>query len=99
MNLLLRVKGASREEISRGVLAAEAVLERAGITAEEAAEGMFALEGWDISGFPEDGQAADRRRRQTRPLKSGWKPSWRGLRHAALVGLPRKGRLPQIWNC
>ncbi|MES0101046.1 hypothetical protein [Mesorhizobium sp. M0019] len=33
MNLLLRVKGASGEEISRGVLAAEAVLECAGITA------------------------------------------------------------------
>lgn len=41
MDLLLRSKGASPEEVSRGIAAAEAVLERAGITAEEAAEGMF----------------------------------------------------------
>ncbi|MES0032509.1 hypothetical protein [Mesorhizobium sp. M0040] len=57
----MRVKGASGEEILRGLLAAEAVLERAGITASrQAAEGMFALEGWDISGFPDDGQPTEK---------------------------------------
>lgn len=55
MNLVLSVPGASPEEIARGIAAAEAALERAGFTAEEAADGAFALEGWDINGFPEDG--------------------------------------------
>ncbi|TPL21008.1 hypothetical protein FJ945_19905 [Mesorhizobium sp. B2-4-9] len=55
MDLVLTVPGASPEEISRGIAAAEAALERAGFTAEEAAQGAFALEGWDINGFPEDG--------------------------------------------
>lgn len=55
MDLVLSVPGASPEEIARGIAAAEAALERAGFTAEEAADGAFALEGWDINGFPEDG--------------------------------------------
>lgn len=55
MDLILSVPGASPEEIARGIAAAEAALERAGFTAEEAADGAFALEGWDINGFPEDG--------------------------------------------
>ena len=54
MDLLLRVKGASTDEIARGTAAAEAVLERGGITAEQAARGAFALEGWDLHGFSED---------------------------------------------
>lgn len=54
MDLLLRIKGASSDDISRGTAAAEAVLERAGISAEQAAYGAFAIEGWDIRGFHED---------------------------------------------
>ncbi|RUW46734.1 hypothetical protein [Mesorhizobium sp. M8A.F.Ca.ET.021.01.1.1] len=55
MALILSVPGASPEEITRGIAAAEGALERAGFTAEEAADGAFALEGWDIIGFPEGG--------------------------------------------
>ncbi|MBZ9811027.1 MULTISPECIES: hypothetical protein [unclassified Mesorhizobium] len=55
MDLLLSVPGASPEEIARGIEAAERVLARAGFTAEQAAEGAFVVEGWDINGFPEDG--------------------------------------------
>ncbi|UVC19402.1 hypothetical protein [Mesorhizobium onobrychidis] len=53
MDLLLKLRGASAEEKKRGVDAAKAVLERAGLTAEEAADAAFELEGWDIDGFPE----------------------------------------------
>ena len=59
MDLVLSVPGATPEEVSRGIAAAEAALERAGFTAEEAADGAFALEGWDINGFPEDGLGED----------------------------------------
>ncbi|TPJ52696.1 hypothetical protein [Mesorhizobium sp. B2-6-4] len=55
MDLVLSVPGASPEEISRGLAAAEEALERAGFTAEEAAFGAFTVEGWDINGPPEDG--------------------------------------------
>ncbi|TPK42330.1 MULTISPECIES: hypothetical protein [unclassified Mesorhizobium] len=55
MDLVLSVPGASPEEISRGLAAAEEALERAGFTAEEAAYGAFVVEGWDINGPPEDG--------------------------------------------
>ncbi|MVA97958.1 hypothetical protein GN330_11955 [Nitratireductor sp. CAU 1489] len=64
MRLVLHVDGASELELRRGLKAAEAVFERAGVSAERAAEGMFALEGWDIQSFPEnslsdeDGRAA-----------------------------------------
>ncbi|TIM16666.1 MAG: hypothetical protein E5Y74_31685 [Mesorhizobium sp.] len=47
MDLYLSVPGASPEEIARGIAAAEAVLDRAGISALEAADGMFAIEGGD----------------------------------------------------
>ncbi|MBZ9740958.1 MULTISPECIES: hypothetical protein [unclassified Mesorhizobium] len=59
MDLLLLMKGATPEEISRGIAAAQAVLDRAGITSLQAAEGMFALEGWDINGFPEDNEPSE----------------------------------------
>ncbi|TPK38725.1 hypothetical protein [Mesorhizobium sp. B2-5-3] len=55
MDLVLSVPGASPEEISRGLAAAEEALELAGFTAEEAAYGAFVVEGWDINGPPEDG--------------------------------------------
>jgi len=54
MELRLNIEGATPEELARGVAAAEGVFERAGITPLQGAEGLFALEGWDIKGFPED---------------------------------------------
>ncbi len=54
MELRLNIENATPEELARGIAAAEAVFARAGITALQGAEGLFALEGWDINGFPED---------------------------------------------
>jgi hypothetical protein len=54
MELRLNVEDATPQEVARGIAAAEAVSARAGITALQGAEGLFALEGWDIKGFPED---------------------------------------------
>ncbi|WP_245486312.1 hypothetical protein [Mesorhizobium sp. M7A.F.Ca.US.010.02.1.1] len=59
MELRLNIEGATPEELARGVAAAEAVFARAGITALQGAEGLFALEGWDIKGFPEDDQPTE----------------------------------------
>ncbi|QKC98396.1 hypothetical protein [Mesorhizobium sp. NZP2298] len=59
MELRLSIEGATPEELARGVAAAEAVFARAGITALQGAEGLFALEGWDIKGFPEDDQPTE----------------------------------------
>jgi len=52
MELRLDIEGAAPEEIARGIEGAQAVFDEAGITAEDAAYGMFTLEGWDIKGFP-----------------------------------------------
>ncbi|TPN53141.1 hypothetical protein [Mesorhizobium sp. B1-1-7] len=54
MDILMDARGAAPEEKQRGLEAARAVLERIGITAEEAAESSFAVEGWDDAGFPPD---------------------------------------------
>ncbi|RWI62913.1 hypothetical protein [Mesorhizobium sp.] len=59
MDLLLKLRGASAEEKKRGVEAAKAVIDRAGITAEEAAGGFFAMEAWDDMGFPEDEEPSE----------------------------------------
>lgn len=59
MELRLNIEGAAPEELARGVAAAEAVFAHAGITALQGAEGLFALEGWDIKGFPEDDQPTE----------------------------------------
>lgn len=59
MELRLNIEGATPEELARGIAAAEAVFSRAGITALQGAEGLFALEGWDIKGFPEDDQPTE----------------------------------------
>ena len=55
MKLLLTVEGATEDELKRGAEAAVAVFNETGIDPVTAAEGMFALEGWDIKGFPSDG--------------------------------------------
>lgn len=59
MDVIMRARGASPEEMQRGVEAARAVLDRAGMTAEQAADGAFALEGWDEMGFPSDQEPSE----------------------------------------
>ena len=49
--ITIRIEGASADEIQRGLVAAQAVFDRAGVTALQAAEARFAREGWDIGGF------------------------------------------------
>jgi hypothetical protein len=59
MKLRLEIEGASPEEKQRGIEAAEKVFAAAGISAEQAADGMFALEGWDDASFPGDGEPTE----------------------------------------
>ncbi|AZO55799.1 MULTISPECIES: hypothetical protein [unclassified Mesorhizobium] len=47
MKLRLEIKGASPAEQQRGISAADAFFVVTGISAQRAADGMFALEGWD----------------------------------------------------
>ncbi|MES0100504.1 hypothetical protein [Mesorhizobium sp. M0019] len=54
MELRLNIQGATSQGLALGIAAAEAVFARAGITALQGAEGLFALKGWDIKGFPDD---------------------------------------------
>lgn len=59
MALRLDIPGASGAEIQRGIEAAEKVFAIAGVSAEQAADGMFALEGWDDASFPDDGKPTE----------------------------------------
>ncbi|MER8505306.1 hypothetical protein [Mesorhizobium sp. M0618] len=59
MELRLNIEDATPQELARSIAAAEAVFAPAGITALQGAEGLFALEGWDIKGFPEDGKPTE----------------------------------------
>lgn len=54
MQLIVRIEGASPDEVNRGGLAAMAVFAEAGVTPYQAAAAAFAREGWDLSGFDED---------------------------------------------
>lgn len=54
MQLSLSIKGALPDEKQRGIEAAQAVFAAAGISPEQAADGMFALEGWDDASFSAD---------------------------------------------
>jgi hypothetical protein len=54
MDIRISVPGATPEEIERGMAAAKAAFAKAGITPEQAADARFAVEGWDIRGFPDD---------------------------------------------
>ena len=51
MFITITVEGAKAEEIARGIAAAQAVFDRAGITPDQAAAARFNVEGWDIKGF------------------------------------------------
>lgn len=48
MTLVLKVPGATHDEIAKGLKAAQAMLDAAGVTAAQAAHAQFALEGWGI---------------------------------------------------
>ncbi|MBB6469466.1 hypothetical protein HNQ96_005356 [Aminobacter lissarensis] len=58
MTITIRVEGAQPDEIVRGLLAAQDVFDKAGVTPDQAATARFVVEGWDIRGFtgkaPED---------------------------------------------
>lgn len=54
MPMKLKVKGASKAELARGVAAAEAFLKTEGVTPQQAYDGAWARECNDIDGFPED---------------------------------------------
>jgi hypothetical protein len=58
MELRLKVEGASPEDLQRGIDAAWAVFTKHDMDPITAADGMFALEGWDDAGFPDDGDAS-----------------------------------------
>ncbi|TIR15291.1 MAG: hypothetical protein E5X34_29805 [Mesorhizobium sp.] len=60
MNILMNARGATSEEKQRGIDAAREVIKRSGLTPEEAAEGSFAVEGWDDMGFPPDQEPSER---------------------------------------
>lgn len=51
MTITIHIEGAKLEEIIRGLVAAQEVLDRAGVSAEEAATARFVVEGWDVRGF------------------------------------------------
>jgi hypothetical protein len=59
MDIMMDARGATPEEKQRGVAAATAVLDRAGMTAEDAASGSFAVERWDDMGFPPDQEPSE----------------------------------------
>ncbi len=48
MTMVLKGAGATPDEIAKGLRAAQAVLDAAGVTAEQGARAQFALEGWGI---------------------------------------------------
>jgi hypothetical protein len=54
MPLRLKVKGATKEELARGVDAAVAFLKTEGVTPQQAYDGAWARHCNDIDGFPED---------------------------------------------
>jgi hypothetical protein len=51
MHFKISVKGAKPEEIAKGLVAAQAVFDQAGVTPYEAATARFNVEGWDVRGF------------------------------------------------
>lgn len=48
MTITIRVEGAQPEEVVRGLLAAQDVFDKAGVTPDQAATARFVVEGWDI---------------------------------------------------
>ncbi|ESZ66609.1 hypothetical protein NL532_11555 [Mesorhizobium sp. C120A] len=56
LRLIFRVH---RKRKSSGIATARAVFISAGVSAETAADGMFAVEGWDDAGFPDVGEPTE----------------------------------------
>ncbi|AZO05603.1 hypothetical protein [Mesorhizobium sp. M2A.F.Ca.ET.043.02.1.1] len=59
MDIIMDARGATPDEKQRGIAAATAVLDHAGMTAEDAASGSFAVERWDDMGFPPDQEPSE----------------------------------------
>jgi hypothetical protein len=59
MTITIHVEGARPGEIIRGLLAAQLVFDKAGVTPDAAATARFVVEGWDIEGFPEPAPDAE----------------------------------------
>jgi hypothetical protein len=51
VHITISVQGADQNQIAKGIAAAMAVFDRAGVTPERAADARFAIEGWDDGGF------------------------------------------------
>lgn len=49
MTMVLRVVGATPAEVAKGLRAAQAVLDQAGVTDMQGAQAQFDLEGWDVA--------------------------------------------------
>ena len=55
MNLIIHVDGETADEFERGVAAAQAVFDAAGVAPHEAATAHFARDAWQLGGFQGDG--------------------------------------------
>ena len=91
MTITIHVAGAQPEDIVRGLLAAQAVFDRAGVTPDQAATARFVVEGWDIRGFA--GKVPEASSRST---PSGTRPTRRRCRLVVPAGLPTKCQVRPI---
>ncbi len=87
MKLVLTVDGATEEELKRGAQAAIEVFNETCIDPVAAAEGRFALEGWDIKGFPKGGLSDAESR-----AASAWFDAERSAIEAACADWPEERR-------
>lgn len=84
MPLRLVIENASPEEMARGIAAAEAVFKTSDVDPWDAANGMFAVEGWDIKGFPEDAEPSD----DEKAAAAVWTRAERAACEACCAGWP-----------
>jgi hypothetical protein len=59
MNLKISINDANPDELARGLLAAQTIFDRTGVTPQRAAEARFSVEGWDLSGYDSEVSADD----------------------------------------
>jgi hypothetical protein len=88
MSITIHIPGAKPEEIVRGLLAAQQVFEKAGVTPLQAAEAAFDMEGWDIQGF--QGDAPD-----NADICNVWLDADQAAVEACCAGWP-KDKIPHI---
>ena len=91
MTITIRVEGAQPEEIVRGLLAAQDVFDKAGVTPDQAAMARFVVEGWDIRGF-----TGKYPKKNSPSAPSGMRPTKRQCRPAAPAGTPTKCQIQPI---